>query len=487
MKQENFKYLYSFKYNNKEYIYLASKNYPFYFLEYNSSTKNFDHPDIETFKELHNKFYSNNELLEFNIIDEIKIVKSKLHNRVFTMTPLVKTTSGLVALAIALSLCGCTQTADRVETPTESTAIVETQDEDAKAIKEYFKEYNMDVTSRDYEGNDYIFVNEFINSKDKKQITLHTFEDFKEHCNITSNPSWKDVIESFKNNPNIDKDKLDIILDGIDNMKSCEELKDMDLSVLYANAQKMKFKYCTSEEMINTVGRDSVYAYFDVVSGTVYLPSDKPLEKFEFTHEVLGHGSLSYRDETKDTLTVFDCTNYIMLLTDNRYTGYSLGTVVSEGGANMIAHFATNDYETTTFYELYEEELRVIAELCNVSIGELFNHKGISLYDLMYKNGITTPVEYIFYMDGIFKGQLYVEFSTLMERLVIDATEEKLASLTPEEQQKLIASTIAIIRNSYFKDKKELRFAHSEGEITYNFEEAAESYETAVTQNKGKK
>ena len=90
MKQENFKYLYSFKYNNKEYIYLASKNYPFYFLEYNSSTKNFDHPDIETFKELHNKFYSNNELLEFNIIDEIKIVKSKLHNRSVTFNiPLI--------------------------------------------------------------------------------------------------------------------------------------------------------------------------------------------------------------------------------------------------------------------------------------------------------------------------------------------------------------------------------------------------------------
>jgi hypothetical protein len=27
-----------------------------------------------------------------------------------------------------------------------------------------------------------------------------TFEDFKKHCNITSNPSWKDVIKAFKNN-----------------------------------------------------------------------------------------------------------------------------------------------------------------------------------------------------------------------------------------------------------------------------------------------
>ena len=84
-----------------------------------------------------------------------------------------------------------------------------------------------------------------------------------------------------------------------------------------------------------------------------------------------------------------------------------------------------------------EEELRVIAELCNVSIGELFNYKGISLYDLMYKNGINTPVEYIFKMDGIFKGQLYCEFSYLMERLFIDATEEKILNSNEKEQEEI--------------------------------------------------
>lgn len=484
--KENFKYLYSFKYKDKEYIHLTSKNCPFYFLEYNSKTKNFDYPDIDTFKELYNKFYSNDQLLQFNIIDKIKQIKAKLHNRTFDMTPLVRTTSGLVSLAIALSMCGCTQV-DKKPTgsTTEPTSIVETQDSDAKEIYEYFKQYNMDVTSRDYEGIDYIFVNEFINSQELKQITLHTFDDFRKHTNLTSNPSWDDVTNAFKNNPNIDKDKLSIILEGINNMKSCNELKDLDLSVLLVNAKKMNFKYCTSEEMIQEIGRDSVYAYFDVVTGTVYLPSDKPLEKFEFLHEVLGHGTLAYREQTKDTLTVFDCTNHIMLLTDDRYTGYSLGTVVSEGGANMITHFATNDYSVNTFYELYEEELRVIANLCNVSIGELLNHKGISLYDLMYKNGITTPVEYIFYMDGIFKGQLYCEFSDLMERLVIDATEEKILSSNPEEQQKIIEQTLAIIRNSYFKHKKELNFTYNDTEsMTYNFEDAASAYEASANKIK---
>ena len=47
----------------------------------------------------------------------------------------------------------------------------------------------------------------------------------------------------------------------------------------------------------------------------------------------------------------------------------------------------------------------------------------------MYKNGISTPVEYIFYMDGIFKGQLYFEFSSIMERLFVDFRQAQYAGL----------------------------------------------------------
>ena len=160
--------------------------------------------------------------------------------------------------------------------------------------------------------------------------------------------------------------------------------------------------------------------------------------------------------------------------------------MVSEGGANMIAHLATNDYSVNSFYQLYEEELRVIAELCNVSIGELFNHKGISLYDLMYKNGISTPVEYIFKMDGIYKGQMYCEFSDLMERLFVDATEEKFINSNENKQNEIIRSTIEIIRNSYFKDQRELNFDYSGESINYNFEESANKYEENMNNLRGK-
>ena len=256
----------------------------------------------------------------------------------------------------------------------------------------------------------------------------------------------------------------------------------MDLSILYVNANRMKIEYLTSNEIISSTNRESAYAYFDTASGIIYLPSDKPLETFEFIHEVLGHGALAYREEKEDSVYIFDCTNHIMLLNDNRYTGYSMGIMVSEGGANMIAHFATNDYSVSTFYELFEEELRVIAKLCNISIGELFNYKGISLYDLMYQNGINTPVEYIFKMDGICKGQLYCEFSYLMERLFVDATEEKLLNADEIQQYEIIKATIAIIMDSYFKDKKELNFDYVGGNISYNFEESANQYEENVNQ-----
>ena len=229
------------------------------------------------------------------------------------------------------------------------------------------------------------------------------------------------------------------------------------------------------------------YAYFEASSGIVYLPNDQPFQKFPFIHEVLGHGSLAYREETENSLIVFDCTNYLMLPNDNRYTGYSVGVMVSEGGANMIAHLATQDYSVSTFYELYEEELRVIADLCNVSIGQLFNHKGISLYDLMYKNGISTPVEYIFKMDGIYKGQLYCEFSYLMERLFVDATEEEFLNSKEEQQDEIVRETIKIIRDSHFKQKEEFNFDYPGGTINYNFEESAKKYEENMNNLRGNK
>lgn len=484
MKKEVFKYLYSFKYNNVEYIYLISKNYPFYFLKYNSMNNNFDYPDIDVFKELYNKFCFNENMLCSDIKEKLKIVKEKLSCMNINITPLVRTTSGLLSLVLALSMCGCSQTNDlNIESNNESSTAIVMQDK-SKEIYDYFKNYNIEVIDKNYDGNDYIFVKDFINSNNKHQITLENFDEFRKYNNLDFVPTWIDVINAFKNNENIDDDKKKIILDSIKNMQNCEELKELDLSVLYVNAKRMKLKYLSSEEMINTINRDSVYAYFDVAPATVYLPSDKPLEKFEFIHEVLGHGALSYKNESDDFLVVFDCTNYLMLLTDNRYTGNSVGIMVSEGGANMIAHLATNDYSVNSFYELYEEELRVIAKLCNVSIGELFNYKGISLYDLMYKNKINTPVEYIFKMDGIYKGQLYCEFSDLMERLFIDATEEKIINSNEETQNEIISSTIEIIRDSYFKDKKELNFNYNgnANAISYNFEESAKKYEEDINQ-----
>lgn len=481
MKKEIFRYLYSFKYHDKEYVYLISKNYPLYFLEYNFITNSFDYPDINTFKELYSKFYSNDNLLFFDIKKSLKKLKETIYNIDIDIIPLIRTTSGFISIVLALTMCGCTQ----INNNNEKISIVNEQDK-SEEIYNYFKNYNMDVINREYDGNDYVFVNEFINSDNKVQITIKDFDEFRNFKNINFIPTWDDVILAFQSNENIDSDKKEIIFSCIDNMRNSEELRSLDLSVLYVNAKRMKFQYLSSEEMINNLNKASIYAYFDSVSGIVYLPKDKPLKKFEFIHEVLGHGVLAYREETKESLMVFDCTNYLMLPTDNKYTGYSLGIMVSEGGANMIAHLATNDYSVSSFYELYEEELRVIAQLCNVSIGELFNHKGIGLYDLMYQNKINTPVEYIFKMDGICKGQLYCEFSTLMERLFIDATEEKFINSNDEQKEKIIKDTVEIIRNSYFKDKKELNFDYTGGSIYYNFEKSAATYENNMEKLRGK-
>ena len=486
MKKEDFSYLYSFRYKNKDYVYLTSKNYPFYFLEYNNYTKKFDYPDIDIFKELYKKFYSNDGILAFDKDDISKKLRGILSTIKMNIKPLVRTTSGLITLTIALSMCGCSQV-PKTNDIQEPTAIVEYQSPRADEIYNYFAGYNIDVISREYDGNDYIFTRSFIDNNGNVQITIGDFDTFREITHIDFIPTWEDVEQAFKDNKNIDAEKKSIILEYLENMKNSEELKGMDLSVLYANAKRMDFEYLTSDEITEKVNRDSVYAYFDTKTGTVYLPNDKPLEKFEFAHEVLGHGALSYRGEKGSNLYVFDCTNYIMLETDENYNGYSLGTTVSEGGANMIAHIATKDYSVDNFYQLYEEELRAIAELCHVSIGELFNHKGVSLYDLMYQNNISTPVEYIFKMDGIFKGKQYCEFSALMECLFKDATEERFVKASPQDQDKIIRDTVEIIRNSQFKDKKGLHFDYTGGSIDYDFEKTAENYTDTMNGLRGNK
>lgn len=476
MKKECFKYLYSFKYKNKDYIYLISKNYPFYFLEYNYNTKRFDYPDITIFKELYDKFYSNSNFLFFDKSTYYKKIKEKLYNLNININPFVRTTSGVLSVALAISMYGCTHvTTNDVTNNNTSSSVIEMQD-NSKEIYNYFKNYNMEVVSRLYDGNDYIFVNNFINSKNKKEIYINNYDEFRKLKNIDFIPNFDDVIDAFNNNKNIDDDKKSIILDCINNMRSCNELKMLDLSVLYVNAKRMKFEYISSEEIVNTVGRKTSYAYFDAKTGTVYLPNDVKFEKFIFIHEVLGHGSLAFREETEDCLYVFDYTNYLMLFEDNRYVGYSFGNIIDEGGANIIAHLATNDYSVDNFYQLFEEELRVIAELCNISIGELLNLRGIELYDLMYKNKINTPVEYIFKMDGIFKGNLYCEFSSLMERLFVDATTEDYINSSDEQKEKIINDTTEIIRNTHLK-KEKLHFKYDNGSIDYDFEEAANKYE----------
>ncbi len=118
---------------------------------------------------------------------------------------------------------------------------------------------------------------------------------------------------------------------------------------------------------------------------------------------------------------------------------------------------------------------------------KLLNHKEISLYDLMSKNDINTPVEYIFKMDGIYKGQLYCDFSDLMERLFVDTTEEKYINSSKEERDRIIKDTIQIIKNSDFKDEEGLHYKYEGGSIYYNFDDSADQYEENMIELRGEK
>ena len=196
MEKVKFKYLYSFKYNNKDYIYLISKNYPFYFLEYNSKTNNFDYPNINIFTELYRKFYSNSKV-NFSTKDNLKRIREALCNININITPLIKTTSGLLSLAMALSFAGCKQTNDISSGNTTETTSIHEMQNSSQEIYDYFKNYDIDIIDKVYDGNNYIFVRDFINSNNKHQITLQDHDEFRKFKNINFVPTWDDVMKTL--------------------------------------------------------------------------------------------------------------------------------------------------------------------------------------------------------------------------------------------------------------------------------------------------
>ena len=55
------------------------------------------------------------------------------------------------------------------------------------------------------------------------------------------------------------------------------------------------------------------------------------------------------------------------------------------------------------------------------------------------------------------------------------------------KQDEIIKATLAIIRDSYFKEKGELSFDYVGGNINYNFEEVANQYEENINDLKNNK
>lgn len=471
MDKVSFKYLYSFTYNKKTFLYLTSLKYPFYILEYNRESKKCAFPDAQDFFEIYELFQNNNGKLCFSAREIVTLAKEKIQNIKLDFAPKVRTVSGLLALSLALFLCGCTaRTSELPNIPETSTSALS---ESLDTMLDYFNSYGIHVSKRTYNNEDYYFVNDCYTQKGNHQITLTSLNDFKEYVGLEKSPTYDDVKNALEENSSIDEDKKEIILKGLKKMEASKDLKRFDLSVLYTNIKRMKFTYLSSEELTKTVNRKDAYAYFETETGTVYLPSDKNFEEFEFLHEVLGHGSLAYRNRTDGELVIYDCTNDLMLNNGNNYMNYSMGIMVSEGGANIVAHIALPDSPVHTFYELYEEELRLISEFCGTSIGEMLNHKGIELCDLMAKNNINNPANYIMMGDGIINGYLYGDFALTLENLAIDATEEKYLETSNKED--VLKATLDIIRNSSFKDG--LSFAYPGGSIDYNPKESSEVVE----------
>ena len=243
MKKRNFKYLYSFKYKDKNYAYFFNNNYPFYILEIDIKTKKLSYPEYDDFVELFN-IYNKNSNISF-YIDKHTILNTNkgLMNKTFSFIPKIKYMGATILLSAALLLNGCT-----INPPSNEEVVINI-DEDL----EYLKSCGYDAVRKYYaDDNNYIFLKQFFSSKENKEVTYcENLDQFKEFTKLNFTPTFDDIVNIIKENKNIESKYSDYLLKFINNMKNDSELNTMDLSILYLNLKRMKIIEIPSEELCN--------------------------------------------------------------------------------------------------------------------------------------------------------------------------------------------------------------------------------------------
>lgn len=469
IKAQNFKYLYNVNFNNKEFMVLNNEKIPFYLIEINYDTGKLKYPEFEDFFQYFNLHNKKNVILE--ISDRLDD-KNYISRKIFEIVPKVIYKGQVILLSLALSLSGCGKTTNSNLGKQQLLSQLKQQG----IIAEYGS-YDEEV----------IFVHEYdCQEFGGKTIFCRNLDELKSYVGDYS-PTYDDIINIFKEKPNIKSDYLECIIANLQKMK--DVFPELDLTILYYNAKRMNFVEVSQEEMNKICGRPDKSACYNLKTANVfYNPHNASFDEFTLIHEVLGHGAIDilYKDNNLNKYVYYGFYSVILknIQTENQeiYCPYSIGSIFIEGVADMIARKTTGKSQDS-IYNYGEEMLRIFAELCNMNCSELINSRGIDLYNKLYSiANLNNPVSYAIEADTIYidyhhhniKSELSLK--NLFERLIIDSATENVQ----KTGEKAIEEAKEIMTSTYFDgDIKLYYYLNNENEIkiltSYNPYESSET------------
>lgn len=151
-------------------------------------------------------------------------------------------------------------------------------------------------------------------------------------------------------------------------------------------------------------------AEFDIRGRRIFIDPAN-VSPYVICHEALGHG-ISDIQTSFDGKTIFYMPDFLTIYVDTEtgkcsfnYLGFSL----EEGKADLIADIAT---KTTNFgtYEMEAEQLRIITEMCGLSISDYISYGTTLLVDKMRECDVDKPFDYIKSVDDLLTSVRNREF-----------------------------------------------------------------------------
>ena len=492
---EKFIYINTIKFNNKLFNVYTSKKYPLYMLEIKNNNK-LSYPTYEDYTNYLKLRIKENLNIIFEKDDDSFKRNSLKKKFIQKIVPKVIYKGVFISLSSALLLSGCgiQATSVREEKISNTNAIennidekdniIEKQNEEnvekkekhqsvaeiientyQKKIIEENKKRGYDVYFSEYNEP---FLHEFnCENFGGDSIFCRDIDEFKNLINDHKEYTYEDVKQEVINNNSIPEEYKTWLINGLKNME--KELPNLDLTILNYNLKRIRFVEKTEEEIKEvSIGKETVTAAFNMKTGEVkYNPNSKNFGEFTIDHEVLGHATTEAIHINDNNKRIYYGFYTIPLKTNDEGISvpYGTGTSYSEGTADTIARIASGQTQNSV-YNYAEEEIRLIADLCNIEIEELINKRGIQLIEIMHNNNVDNPVEHIIYSDELLKNyktqRLYygtnnVKMEEIIESLIYDFTEED------AHNKNTIDNTVSIMQDTLFEDGIELYYYDTSG------------------------